>query len=1179
MTEQITEQALQGGLVGVPELGLGLEVGQVQWRAERFQLCNWGGFGGINEFSLDSDSTLLTGGSGTGKSTLLDAWLALVQPSGTAFNAASNPAKGRARGEGQRNMLSYMRGHIDKKVTDGGSKEDRKLRGHSASVWSAIAATFVSSNGERHSIFRLMHAMPSHRIDSEATVRLCSVPGRLDIKRLESAAPDRFSTAAIKRVVPGVTVHPGPQDFQEKFAARLGIGTGTGPGSGSQKALRMLERIQSGQPVPNVNELFTRYVLEEPATIRDADKALTEWDRLEDTAVVIEVNRAKHEVLRDMRSVHEQVEQSARQRSAYSDLGLDEQTSPWALWCARHEERILDDAAETNRTRRELASLEVSAAETTELQAQTAKVVAEKNFNDYSRGELDGLKVQASQADTELAEAVQRRASLAAVIAVLGDLPESRERFEAIRGEAFDQRNTYTASKEHLEAKDARVQREQFELSDEKARLMRDRESYGRRQGRVTPDMDDVRAQAALVAGMDPSALPYAAELLDIADGQGEWREAIETILWPIASCILLDEERLEEFSAAVDNAGLRRRINFEGVALYRMSRADPDADHVSGKVVHKDSPFEGWLRDRLARNDLNAMCVRTPDQLRSHDQREVRVTIAGQTRRAQRGSAGKRGRAHIIGFSNEDAVATVDKQIADLVPQLNAVAERHNTLRKEIDGLTDRNEAAGHLVLAEWASLDVAAIEERRNWLFAKIDELTSSDSTLAQLDREKDQAQTEWLAARDLAHDARTEAANASKEHREFVDRQDRLTPRIERLEQAGVALTPKQDELLTRSLTQSLPTAEVDWRTITQVHRWMRNALESQARLVTSEATAAQQALIGVFSKYLSHWGEQHPALDASIDSYPDFLAILEEIEGFGLHEAAAKFRASLVNWSGQQLLRLNGAFDTARDEIEERMDAINDILRRQAFGAQNETLHIRVDRRQSMEVTDFRRGLQSLAMRRTEELPESEVMIYFRAARALLARIRRPDDPRAQQVPGAPSRAALLDVRRHIVIEADRIDASGAVVGTYDTLGTQSGGEGQELLAFILGAALRYQLGDQERDRPTFAFVVLDEAFVKADPEFAGRSMKLWQSLGFQMLVATPVDKFTALEPYAQKFLLTEKDEEHRSYLGSIDRVEALVYAEEATLRGDHLDDGTDESDSGPEAGGSVDGAAG
>ena len=85
-----------------------------QWRAESMQMVNWGGFEGHHQITFADTATLLSGASGTGKSTLLDAYIALMMDSNTPFNGASNDnVTGRARGGEQRSILSYMRGKID----------------------------------------------------------------------------------------------------------------------------------------------------------------------------------------------------------------------------------------------------------------------------------------------------------------------------------------------------------------------------------------------------------------------------------------------------------------------------------------------------------------------------------------------------------------------------------------------------------------------------------------------------------------------------------------------------------------------------------------------------------------------------------------------------------------------------------------------------------------------------------------------------------------------------------------------------------------------------------------------------------------------------------------------------------------------------------------------------------
>ena len=115
----------------------------MQWRAALLQLVNWGGFSGLTSVPLRGDATMISGASGAGKSTILDAYTALMMPSDTKFNGASNDAvAGRARGAGQRNLLSYLRGAVD--VVDDprtGRPVEKLLRGKGSDTWGAIAMT------------------------------------------------------------------------------------------------------------------------------------------------------------------------------------------------------------------------------------------------------------------------------------------------------------------------------------------------------------------------------------------------------------------------------------------------------------------------------------------------------------------------------------------------------------------------------------------------------------------------------------------------------------------------------------------------------------------------------------------------------------------------------------------------------------------------------------------------------------------------------------------------------------------------------------------------------------------------------------------------------------------------------------------------------------------------------
>ena len=119
-----------------------------------------------------------------------------------------------------------------------------------------------------------------------------------------------------------------------------------------------------------------------------------------------------------------------------------------------------------------------------------------------------------------------------------------------------------------------------------------------------------------------------------------------------------------------------------------------------------------------------------------------------------------------------------------------------------------------------------------------------------------------------------------------------------------------------------------------------------------------------------------------------------------------------------------------------------------------------------------------------------------------------------------------------------IDAERRDTAGRQLSVYTSIGGKSGGESQELVAFIVGAALRYQLGDADMPRPRYAPVFLDEGFIKSDSEFTGRAVRAWQVLGFQLIIGAPLDKVTGIEPHVDELYQVTKNARNQSHVRKI-----------------------------------------
>ena len=67
----------------------GMKIVSDKWMLQSRQIVNWGSYGGWHEFRPSMDETmpvtLLAGASESGKSTLVDAQISLLYPSGTRF--------------------------------------------------------------------------------------------------------------------------------------------------------------------------------------------------------------------------------------------------------------------------------------------------------------------------------------------------------------------------------------------------------------------------------------------------------------------------------------------------------------------------------------------------------------------------------------------------------------------------------------------------------------------------------------------------------------------------------------------------------------------------------------------------------------------------------------------------------------------------------------------------------------------------------------------------------------------------------------------------------------------------------------------------------------------------------------------------------------------------------------
>ncbi|MDR2723290.1 MAG: hypothetical protein LBB54_06155, partial [Cellulomonadaceae bacterium] len=688
--------------------------------------------------------------------------------------------------------------------------------------------------------------------------------------------------------------------------------------------------------------------------------------------------------------------------------------------------------------------------------------------------------------------------------------------------------------------------------------LVAERDDLASRRGNIPAVLHRARLALAEAAGLNEKDVPFVGELIEVRTEHEAWREAFNLALGGFATTVLLDTAHLARFRQAIDSVPSDVRVRFEGVPVDLSSTSALDPGTLPGRLEFAASPFDGWLRERLA-EQFAFVCV---DQASHLSQYAKALTRTGQMSAGARGAHGGHGRANVLGFTNTRHLADLDRRIEAARDRLRQASEAFRGAELGLTAVEEQTAAARIVTGLTWGDVDVmAARADVARW----DDVISQAREASPQLDELRDHADALDTQIDALNGDlgvTRQQAIDLHACWERVSDDVDAAQGIIDAADDRGDLLTAAQQDYLDAVLNDDPAAVTPDQQPASpdgsdssdgngssdgdpaaaSVAGPATETLSPDERLAVFDAAMSRASgrlrhdresahlavdsgmgsLQTIFTGFVARWPDPNLGTDPDA-SYRDFERILDALESERLHQLEAQWRRSLLRMSGADLTELEATISRSLREITERIDPINQILATLPFADDGHRLRIDASRVQSTVVARFRKDLRDLrALLQTDASDEEREQRYARMAR-LVDRIR----------PGSPDRADLIDVRRHVRLSAEKVDLDGNHVALYDHIGEKSGGESQELVAFIVGAALRYQLGDAGADRPRYAPVFLDEALIKADAQFSGRAIGAWRGLGFQLVVGAPNDKVSALEPHVDASYVVVKDAAGRS----------------------------------------------
>lgn len=1062
-----------------------------QWRLARLEVVNWGTFDGAHRIDVSRKGHLITGASGSGKSSLLDAIAAVLTPERwLRFNAAAQDASSRADDRG---LVSYVRGAWSKEADE---LEDRAVSTYlrPRATWSAILLRFENQNDAPVSLVRLFHLPGTQtaradlkdaflllRTEVALTELAPFVAKGIEARRLKAAFPDAFVSTGS---------HGG---FFTRMRRVFGIS--------GDNALHLLHKTQSAKNLGNLDTLFRAFMLDRPGTFDQARNATEQFRELNAAHEHVVELRRQAEHLERLEAATAEYERQSREVAELQHLIEMQEPFQDRLHLRLAQGEREDQVAELARARdrataadavRQQAERALSEARMHEAKLGGADAGLLRRGVDDARREGERIRAHVERFASELRSAgIEHAPSDAAEFAALQESARAHlDRTQDDEG-SHAAHERYADARRHLNELDAEL------------------ESLKQSRSNLEPRLRAVREWLAGELGVSEKSLPFGGELIDVAPEYAEWTGAIERVLRPLASALLVRDADLVRVRRLIEKRSLGTRLVIEAVpADAGAPRPVQARDSLLHRIAVTEGPFASWMHSRLSES-YDISCVAGPDDL---DDVERGVTRGGQIKTsARRYEKNDRvsidDRSHwILGSDNQAKI--------DHLLERRAVAQREtNRARAELDEHLAATEAAlaRRLVLKRvlertWTEFDAASADATLADREAELARLTARSSELDDASKavaDAEQQHTRASAEADTAKATQALAAEALRQSDALIAR---LTGQIQ-----GVTLADADAALLEaryRTVQRRIDTANIG-----DIGLKVANALHVAAKDADSARARSMMAFARLASEFRGAWPAAAPDLTSDVDDRSGYRALLDGIRTRGLPEHEENFRRLLREKSRDLIGHLLSEIRDAPKQIEERIDPVNASLGRSLFDA-DRFLRIRVKTRRSPDATEFMTDLKGIVDGSWDQ-NDLRAEQRFAALKRIMDRLESAENgDRADHA----WRQRCLDTREHVTFQAQEVDRAGRVLSVHDSSAGLSGGQRQKLVIFCLAAALRYQLTDDEQDVPAYGTIVLDEAFDKADSQYTRMAMDVFREFGFHMILATPQKLLQTIESY-------------------------------------------------------------
>lgn len=1077
------------------------------YRLQYAEVYNWGTFDDHSwRFTPGTDTALLTGDIGSGKSTIVDALTTLLVP---AHKAAYNKAAGADAKE--RTLRSYVEGHYKSERNESTGRSRPKGLRENKRTYSVILGVFRN-----------------HGHDETVTL------AQVFQQRESTGQPYRFFVTATKELSIATDFADFGTDLRELRRRLRGAGAEIFDefpkystslrrllGIRSEQALELFHQTVSMKSVGNLNDFVRDHMLEPSDSTERVREIIGHFEDLTKAHDAVKRAREQLEALQPI------VDTAAKYDAALAErAGLELERAAVRLFIAELRSGLLTD--EIARLEADgaalLTQLDTAEAEQRRLGRERDSLIEERAKAGGDRiGELERLAADArEQAKTRS----QTKALFDAAVAEAGLEPVADgDAFAALGAVVAGERPRLTGEKRDLDTatvdaigREREHQRRCDVIAEEVA-------SLEQRTDNLPQEQVVVRAELCAALGLTPDDLPYAGELLDVHDEHAQWRGAAERVLRGFALSLLVPQRHYDAVTAWVNGrrltvGGRGAKLVYERVPQHRV-RLQPTAHDgllLADCIEVRDGQFEEYLRAELMKR-ADFRCAATLDEFRTERRA---VTREGQVRSGDRHEKDDRHRVDdprrwVLGWVNERKIAAMRAELAELESQRDEAAAQAARLVKERDALQCRLDAFRSVEgFRSWADLDADEAESRAKAHDAERVRLQAGSNRLAEITQALERNAENAVTVTDLIKKLTGMLATAQS-------RMNQAKQERSRDDEFVAAHAPDQREkarasypALTARLADSPPARAAD---CADSEAALSDDLHRRIERLSGQLNGHALNLTQHMTAVLNRWQELRADMDVNVESRADFLAFRERVATDDLPRFESEFKEQLNKNAIQELAGFNNWLGRQASAIDERVDRINDALGAVPY---NPGRYIKLEKEptSNQDVAQFRSDLRNLTNDTLTADGDQYSEQRFLDVKRIIERFRGRDGY-AESDKNWTRR--VTDVRNWFVFSASERDVDTDLEWEhYSDSDGKSGGQKEKLAYTILAASLAYQFGLEwgvERSRD-FRFAVIDEAFGRGSDVSTRYALDLFATLGLQLLIVTPLQKVHVIEPYVK-----------------------------------------------------------